>query len=159
LIGQFRGDLGGYLYIFSSGFFLIWFLLANLFSKPIYMSERVKKGRDLIILTQITLLLPLISLLAMPSSLTRSLTDLGISIWLMLTWYTAASYPYAYFYTQKQTVRAASTFYDVKMTHERVECMIFDNVDRYLRRIPEETVLATDDDKFTLMWIGLQRRG
>lgn len=158
LIGQFRGDLGGYLYIFSSVFFVAWFLLANIFSAPFYRSDRVKEGKNVVILTQFSLLLPLLSFLVIPSSVTGFLADLGISIWLLLTWYSAASYPYAYFLTQNQTIRAASTFYDVKMTHERVECMIFDNVDRYLRKIPEETVLATDNDKLTLMWIGLQRR-
>ena len=158
LVGQFNQKWGGNLYIFAVLFLLSWFLFATIQSKPFYKSHRNIRGKQLIILTQICFLFPFILLLSVPTVFTLSLAHLGLNIWLLLTWYTVTSYPYAFFLTQEQTARAAGTFYDVKATHEKIECMIFDNVDRYLRKIPEDSILAVDNDKLTLMWIGLQRK-
>lgn len=158
VIGQFIDLWSGTLYIFAIIFLLSWSLIAAVQVKPFYHSDWNKRGKVLLILTPLSLLVPLILLLAVPIPFTFSLPHLGVNTWLILIWYTVASYPHAFFLTQAQTTRAASSFYDIKATHETIECMIYDNVDHYLRNIPEKTVMEVDNDKLTLMWIGLQRR-
>jgi len=157
LYAQLNDRWAAQLYMFAMIFLLVWYLIASINLHPVYSSKRNHRGRILIILTPLSLLFFLGLFILSPTVLTCCLAHLGINLWLILVYHTVTVYPHAFFITSIQTARAANTFYDVKMANEKIDCMIYDNVDRYFRNIPEETVLKIDNDKLTLLWIGLQR--
>lgn len=157
LIGQFSERWAGTLFMVSIIFLSLWFLIANILIQPFYNSKLITRGKWVVTLASLMLLIPFVFLALHPTTFTLSLAYFGIDAWLILIYYAVTSYPHTFFLTQEQTTRAAGSFYDLKLASEKIDCMIYDNVDRYLRNIPEENVLGVDNDKLTLMWIGLQR--
>jgi hypothetical protein len=157
IIAQFTEEWAGQAYIFSILFMCFWMLFAAIQVRILYPSERNRRGKVLLILTFLSFSTPLLLLTLFPSSMTLTLGHLGVDAWFYLTWYTIISHSNAYILTQKQAVEAAHAFYDLKSEKERVDCIVYDNVDEFLREIPEELIFDIDDDKLTNMWIGLQR--
>ena len=90
------------------------------------------------------------------NSTTLTMARLGMDIWIYILYIIIALFSEGFILTESQTISAVHTYSQIKAKEEE-ECIVFANIDLYLKNIPEDLIRSIDDDDLTLIWIGLQR--
>lgn len=122
----------------------------------LHPSKRNLRGRNLLICSFIIVGLCAGTSLFISTTGSYQILRLGLKLWLLVLWLTIFFNSDAFIMTKKQTVEIVKG-YNLFKQHEIDECVVFDNIDTYLRYLPEELIYQVDNDDLTLLWIGLQR--
>jgi hypothetical protein len=156
LLTQFDSSNAYSSYLFAIAFMSFWLVFASSQVKMLYHSQKNRIGNILMLFAFLSLGLSFSMLAWDRNSTTIALAQIGVDLWIYGLYIMIALFTEALIITKAQTLSTVPTYNQVK-AKETTECIVFANIDTYLRDIPEELLLAIDDYELTHAWIGLQR--
>ncbi|MHA2091156.1 MAG: hypothetical protein ACW98K_09880 [Candidatus Kariarchaeaceae archaeon] len=143
-------------YFFAIAFMSFWLVITSARVKIFYYSLKNRIGYFLLLFGFTSLGLSFSMLTLNRNSTTAALAEIGVDLWIYSLYILIALFSEVLINTKAQTLSAVRTYNQVK-AKETTECIVFANIDVYLRDIPEELLLSVDDYELTHAWIGLQR--
>jgi hypothetical protein len=156
ILSQFNSQWADFFYLNSITFMSLWLVISSLQLKIFYPSVRNKIANFLYLFAFLILGTSFFILSVNRSSTTVALARLGMDVWIYILYIMIALFSEGFIFTEAQTLSAVRTYNQIK-AKEETECIVFANIDIYLRDIPEDLLRSVDDDELTFAWIGLQR--
>ncbi|MHA2091513.1 MAG: hypothetical protein ACW98K_11695 [Candidatus Kariarchaeaceae archaeon] len=156
MLTQFDGDSAYSFYFFAIGFMSFWLVIASAQVKMFYYSRKNRIGNILMFFAFFILGLTFSMVALDRNSTTEALAQIGVDLWIYSLYIVIALLTEGLIITEAQTLSTVRTYNQVK-AKETTECIVFTNIDTYLKEIPEELIRSVDDDDLMLAWIGLQR--
>jgi hypothetical protein len=133
-----------------------WCIFSILQLQPLYRSSHTIRGQALLLSSFFFLFATQLGLYLRGSDIWVSLAVLGVDLWLYLIWLSIFFNSEVLILTSGQTLDLVESYYQTQL-QQAEECVVFENIDRYLRAVPEDVMYKVDNDALTMTWISLQR--